>query len=106
MKIVLDRPVRGFTEIANDPTRERTSGVTGFAGWHGLVLFGEGKRPKRLPRLEFFGGHCLVGLSDLLTGSALTVEDALESAFEASNQAVQFLNEAKQPQPIDPEPAI
>ena len=34
MKIALDRPVAGYTELATDPTREMTFGVVGFAGHH------------------------------------------------------------------------
>ena len=75
MKIVLDRPVYGYTEIATDPTRERTPSLP---GWHGLVLFGEGKRPRRVFGLKLL--RCGVCLID--TGCREVDGDTLEEALE------------------------
>lgn len=82
MKIVLDRPVYGYTEIATDPTRERTPGLP---GWHGLVLFGEGKRPRRVFGLEISrGGRCLID-----TGCRECAGDTLEEALEEMLKVMQ-----------------
>lgn len=83
MKIVLDRPVAGYTEIATDPTRERTADLVGFCGWHGLVLFGEGMPPRRVYEVRFFAaGWCLVDSGRRLIHGE-TLEDALEEMLRA-----------------------
>lgn len=81
MKIVLDRPIEGYTEIATDPTRERTFGIVDFVGWHGPVLFGEGKRPLRVSRIEFDGYRVSIAVRRRGFGHGLTFEDAIESAL-------------------------
>ena len=87
MRIELARPVYGYTEVATDLTRDRTPGLP---GWHGLVLFGEGKRPLRLPLLSFEGYRVSVRLlrrDDAPVFSGLSIEDALEAALARRSKA-------------------
>lgn len=87
MRIELARPIHGYTEVAADPTRERTPGLP---GWHGLVLFGEGKTPRRLPLLSIEGYQVSVRLlvrGDAPVFSGLSIEEALESALGAQEKA-------------------